>query len=161
MPLIGLLYVIIGIIGFTITGFSNFVQNTNDELVGFAINPFHNLVHFAIGGFLILMSLQRTDIAEGACMGVGLIYVTAFVIGTIGESNLTIISMFGRGDLENFNHLVNGVALLFTGIFSMGLTHNRDRAVNGARRESTRAGRPWGGRCSFGSGPGWARTGRL
>ena len=125
MPIIGLFYVVIGIIGFTITGFDNFVQNTPDELFGFAINPFHNLVHFAIGGFLILMSLQRADIAEGACMGVGLFYTVAFVIGVIGESNLTIISMFGRGDLENFNHLVNGVALLFTGVFSMGLTHNQ------------------------------------
>jgi hypothetical protein len=127
MPIIGLFYVIIGIIGFTITGFSNFVENTNDDLFGFAINPFHNLVHFAIGGFLILMSLQQTDIAEGACLGVGLFYVVAFVIGTIGETNLTIISMHGRGDLENFNHLVNGVLLLFLGIFSMGLTHTDSR----------------------------------
>ena len=123
MPIIGLFYVIIGVIGFTVTGFSNFVDNTPDELFGFAINPFHNLVHFAIGGFLILMSLQRPDIAEGACMGVGLFYAVAFVIGVLGETNLTILSMMGRGDLENFNHLVNGVILLFTGIFSMGLTH--------------------------------------
>ena len=127
MPIIGLFYVVIGIIGFTITGFGNFVQNTPDELIGFSINPFHNLVHFAIGGFVILMSLQRADIAEGACMGVGLFYAVAFVIGVLGETNLTIISMEGRGDLENFNHLVNGVALLFTGIFSMGLTHNEQR----------------------------------
>ena len=123
MPIIGAFYVLIGIIGFFVTGFGNFVQNTGDELLGFSINPFHNLVHLAIGGFLIIMSMQSTSVAEGACLGVGLFYVTAMVIGVVGESNLTIISMFGRGDLENFNHLVNGVALLFTGIFSMGLTH--------------------------------------
>ena len=35
-----------------------------------------------------------------------------------GESNLTIISMFGRDDLENLNHLVNGVLLLGLGLVS-------------------------------------------
>ena len=31
MPIIGAFYVLIGIIGFFITGFGNFVQNTGDE----------------------------------------------------------------------------------------------------------------------------------
>jgi hypothetical protein len=118
MPIVGAFYVLIGIIGFFITGFSNFIQNTGDALIGFSLNPFHNLVHLAIGGFLIIMSRQSTATAEGACLGVGLFYVSAFVIGVVGESNLTIISMFGRGDLENFNHLVNGVLLLGLGLVS-------------------------------------------
>ncbi len=127
MPLIGVFYVAIGAIGFFVTGFGNFVQNTDDTLFGFSINPFHNVVHFAIGAFLIVMALQGPSIAEGACLGVGLFYVTAFVIGVLGATNLTIISMEGRGDLENFNHLVNGVLLLFLGIFSMGATHTSER----------------------------------
>jgi hypothetical protein len=122
MPLFGVLYVVIGVIGFAITGFSNFVQNTGDELIGFSINPFHNLVHLAIGGFLLIMSQQSASTAEGACLGVGLFYVTAFVIGVIGGNNLTIISMSGSGDLENFNHLVNGIALLSIGLISTGAT---------------------------------------
>ena len=75
MPIIGAFYVLIGVIGFFITGFGNFVQNTDDALIGFSINPFHNLVHLAIGGFLIIMSMQSTSVAEGACLGVGLFYV--------------------------------------------------------------------------------------
>jgi len=122
MPLIGLFYVVIGVIGFGVTGFGSFVQNTNDDLLGFSINPFHNLVHFAIGAFLIVMALQKASIAEGACLGVGLFYVVAFVIGVVGASNLTIISMSGRGDLENFNHLVNGVLLLLLGLASTAAT---------------------------------------
>jgi hypothetical protein len=53
--------------------------------------------------------------------------VTAFVIGVVGESNLTIISMFGRGDLENFNHLVNGVLLLGLGLVSSGATEAQSK----------------------------------
>lgn len=124
MPIIGIFYVIIGLLGFTVTGFNAFLANTSDELFGFSVNPLHNVVHIAIGGFLIIMSRQTTSMAEGACLGVGLFYVTAFVIGVIGESNLTIISMFGRGDLENFNHLVNGGLLLAIGLVSTAATES-------------------------------------
>jgi uncharacterized membrane protein YgdD (TMEM256/DUF423 family) len=124
MPLFGVLYVAIGIIGFAITGFSNFVQNTDGHILlnGLSVNPFHNLVHVAIGGFLLIMSQQSTTTAEGACLGVGIFYVAAFVIGFIGPQNLTIISMQGRGDLENINHLLNGIVLLGIGLVSSNAT---------------------------------------
>jgi ABC-type transport system involved in multi-copper enzyme maturation permease subunit len=123
VPVIGAFYVLIGIIGFFITGFSNFVQNTDDKLIGFSINPFHNLVHLAIGAFLITMAANRNKaVGEGATMGVGLFYIVAFVIGVYSSDNLTIISMTGSGDLENFNHLVNGVLLLTLGLISSGQT---------------------------------------
>jgi uncharacterized membrane protein YgdD (TMEM256/DUF423 family) len=124
MPLFGLLYVAIGLIGFAVTGFSNFLQNTDDSILlsGLSVNPFHNLVHLAIGGFLLIMSRQSVTTAEGACLGVGIFYVAAFVIGFVGPQNLTIIGMQGRGDLENFNHLINGVLLLGIGLVSAGAT---------------------------------------
>jgi len=120
MPLFGLLYVAIGLIGFIATGFGSFLQNTDDFILlsGLSVNPFHNVVHLAIGGFLIIMSRQGTSTAEGACLGVGIFYVAAFVIGFVGPTNLTIIGMEGRGDLENFNHLINGVLLLSIGLIS-------------------------------------------
>jgi len=120
MPLFGLLYVAIGLIGFIATGFGSFLQNTDDYILlsGLSVNPFHNVVHLAIGGFLLIMSRQGTSTAEGACMGVGTFYVAAFVIGVVGATNLTIIGMEGRGDLENFNHLINGVLLLGIGLVS-------------------------------------------
>jgi ABC-type transport system involved in multi-copper enzyme maturation permease subunit len=123
VPIIGAFYVLIGVIGFFITGFSNFVENTNDKLIGFSINPFHNLVHLGIGAFLIFMASNRNKaVGEGATMGVGLFYIVAFVIGVYAKDNLTIISMQGYGDLENFNHLVNGVLLLAVGLISSGQT---------------------------------------
>jgi hypothetical protein len=122
MPLFGVAYMVIGVIGMCITGFSNFLQNTGDELVGFSINPMHNLVHFTIGAFLVIMSRQSATTAEGACLGVALFYITAAVIGVVGTSNLTILSMTGRGDLENLNHIVNGVILLGLGLVSSSAT---------------------------------------
>jgi hypothetical protein len=127
-PIIGAFYVAIGVIGFFVTGFDNWVQNTSDELVGFSINPFHNLVHLAIGAFLIIMCTRGSaPAAEGAVMGVGLFYIVAFVIGVSAPDNLTIISMQDAGDLENYNHLVNGVLLLTIGLLSSGATERERR----------------------------------
>jgi len=126
VPIIGGFYIAIGIIGFFVTGFSNFVEDGNDKLVGFQINPFHNFVHLAIGSFLLFMSLNRNKaVGEGATMGVGLFYIVAFVIGVYAGDNLTIISMNGAGDLENFNHIVNGVLLLTIGLLSSGQTQQQ------------------------------------
>jgi len=122
-PLFGLLYIGIGVVGFFVTGFNNFLANTPDAIVGFSVNPFHNVVHITIGGFLLLMTTKfGSAVAEGVVMGTGLFYVVAFVIGVYSPDNLTIISMTGAGDLENVNHLVNGVALLSLGLLSTGQT---------------------------------------
>ncbi|MDQ3849974.1 MAG: DUF4383 domain-containing protein [Actinomycetota bacterium] len=117
-PLFGAGYVFIGVLGFFFTGFGSFVQDTPDAILGFSINPFHNLVHFTIGAYLLLMSRQRPDVAEGAIVGVGLFYVVATVIGVASPHSLSIISMSGRGDLENLNHIVNGTALTTIGVLS-------------------------------------------
>ncbi len=47
--LIGLLFLVLGIAGFLRTGFSGFTSNEHQTIVGFMINPLHNLVHTVIG----------------------------------------------------------------------------------------------------------------
>jgi hypothetical protein len=120
--LIGASYVAIGIIGFFVTGFGGFLADSGDTLLfGFAsINPMHNLVHVLIGAFLIAMTRFSTASTEGALMGVGLFYITAFVIGVIAPDNLTIIAMNGAGDGENLVHIVTGVTALTAGLLSVG-----------------------------------------
>ncbi len=119
--LIGAAYVLVGIVGFFITGFSGFLADSGDTLLfGFAsINPMHNLVHVLIGAFLIAMTRFSTASTEGALMGVGLFYITAFVIGVIAPDNLTIISMNGAGDGENLVHIVTGITALTAGLLSV------------------------------------------
>src|SRR3978361_1157995 len=83
----GAIYTLIGIIGFFITGFGDFFGNDNsvppehmDTLLGFMINPFHNVVHILIG--LAGIALSRT-LANARTYGwlltVG--YGAAFVYG--------------------------------------------------------------------------------
>jgi hypothetical protein len=48
-PLFGAFYVTIGVLGFFVTGFHSWVQDTPDTVLGFSINPFANLVHGDLG----------------------------------------------------------------------------------------------------------------
>ena len=125
---LGAFYVALGVLGFFVTGFEGFTQNGPDKLLGVSVNPFHNLVHLGTGAFLVIMSLQKNDAAaEGAVMGVGLFYVTAFVIGVMNSDNLTVIGMRGEGDPANFFHLLSGVTLLVVGLLATGATASQAR----------------------------------
>lgn len=85
----GVVYLLIGIIGFFITGFGDFFGNDNggsmehmDTLLGFMINPAHNVVHILIG--LAGIALSRTlkgARTYGLLLLVG--YGAAFVYGLI------------------------------------------------------------------------------
>jgi hypothetical protein len=120
----GAFYAALGVIGFFVTGFGGALTGEHgDAILGVHINQFHNLVHLGIGIFLLTLSLQKNAAAaEGAVMGVGLFYVTAFIIGVIAPDNLTVIGMRGEGDPANFFHLLSGVALLAAGLLSTGAT---------------------------------------
>ena len=117
----GAFYVALGVLGFFVTGFEGLTQNGPDKLLGVSVNPFHNIAHLGIGALLIILSLQKNSAAtEGAVMGVGLFYVTAFVIGVTAGDNLTILSLYGEGEVGNFFHLVSGVTALAVGLISSG-----------------------------------------
>lgn len=123
IPILGAVYVVLGLVGFSVTGFDGFTQNGPDELLGGGLNPFHNIVHIGAGLFLIIMGLQRNPAAaEGAAMGAGLSLIVFFIVGVTGDDNLTILSTNGVGDFNNFNHLVVGITLLVVGLLSSGAT---------------------------------------
>ena len=77
---VGAIYTVVGIVGFFITGFDDFFGHTGEELVGFEINPFHNVVHLAIGvvGLLLARTLAGAR-TYGWLLAVG--YGAAFVYG--------------------------------------------------------------------------------
>ncbi|MGY2127952.1 DUF4383 domain-containing protein [Blastococcus sp. SYSU DS0617] len=87
---IGAIYLLIGIVGFFITGFDNFFGNENGaemahedaNLLGFMINPMHNVVHIVIGaaGLALARTLSGAR-TYGWLLAVG--YGAAFVYGLI------------------------------------------------------------------------------
>jgi uncharacterized protein DUF4383 len=85
----GVIYTLIGIIGFFVTGFGDFFGNAHgatpehmDTLLGFMINPMHNLVHIVIGlaGIALSRTLKNAR-TYGWLLAVG--YGAAFVYGLV------------------------------------------------------------------------------
>lgn len=80
---VGAVYTVAGIAGFFVTGFDDFAaHDTGESLLGFAINPLHNIVHILIGlaGLLLGRTLSGAR-TYGWLLAIG--YGAAFVYGLI------------------------------------------------------------------------------
>jgi Domain of unknown function (DUF4383) len=79
----GAVYLLVGIVGFFITGFDDFAaHDTGEKLLVFAINPLHNIVHIVIGiaGLLLSRTLAGAR-TYGWLLAVG--YGAAFIYGLL------------------------------------------------------------------------------
>jgi Domain of unknown function (DUF4383) len=77
----GAVYLLVGIVGFFITGFDDFfAHDTNETLIGFEINGAHNVVHILIGvAGLVLGRTLAGARTYGWLLAVG--YGAAFLYG--------------------------------------------------------------------------------
>jgi Domain of unknown function (DUF4383) len=120
---IGVIYTLIGILGFFITGFENFAAETDKTLLGFEINPLHNIVHLAIG-LAGLALWRRLDTARtyGWLLAAG--YGLAFLYGLFaaGNSDINFLSINGA---DNGLHLVSAVAGLAIALWPAQRTARR------------------------------------
>src|SRR5688500_2949817 len=76
----GAIYLLVGIVGFFITGFDDFFGHTDETLIVFDINPAHNIVHILIGvaGLALARTLSGAR-TYGWLLAVG--YGAAFLYG--------------------------------------------------------------------------------
>lgn len=99
--LIGAVYLLVGILGFFVTGFDGFTEHDHSQtLLGFAVNPLHNIVHLLIGG--LGLALWRTD--SGArtygwilAIGYGATSVYGLVVANNPEANILNINGADNG----------------------------------------------------------------
>ena len=110
----GVVYLLIGLVGFAVTGFSNVAStNTGDNLIVFEINPLHNVVHLAIG-VLLLAASRTVATAKGANTLVGAVYLLVGVLGLfLIDTDANILSLNGA---DNVLHLASAVVLLGVGL---------------------------------------------
>jgi hypothetical protein len=105
---IGVIYTAVGVLGFLVTGFEDFAAETDKTLLGFEVNPLHNIVHLVIG-LAGLALWRRVDTARtyGWLLAAG--YGLAFIYGLFaaGNSDINFLSINGA---DNGLHLVSAVA---------------------------------------------------
>lgn len=108
---IGVAYVLVGVLGFFVTGFDDFASPTPDEkLLGvFQLNPLHNIVHLLIGfGGLALYKRRDTARAYGAALVAG--YGLTFVYGLFVAGQETAANFISLNAADNGLHLVSALA---------------------------------------------------
>jgi ABC-type transport system involved in multi-copper enzyme maturation permease subunit len=107
---IGAAYVLVGILGFFVTGLENFASPTNERLLGiFEINPLHNVVHLIIGfAGLALWKRRDTARAYGVALAVG--YGLTFLFGLFVANKDTSANFLSINGADNGLHLISALA---------------------------------------------------
>ncbi len=125
---LGAVFLLIGIVGFFITGFDDFAATDTDEvLLFFEINPLHNIVHLLIGGALLAGGLQGTAAARTVLTLVGVVYALVGVLGFfVLDSAVNLLSL---NLADNFLHL--GTAAVALAVVAVVRS---DAGPTGARR---------------------------
>jgi hypothetical protein len=106
---IGVVYLLIGIVGFFVTGFDNFAGHTDETLLGFEINPLHNIVHILVGAAGIALSRTlRSARTYGWLLAVA--YGATFLYGLFAAGREDSANFLSLNAADNILHLLSALA---------------------------------------------------
>ena len=107
--LLGIVVIVLGVLGFFLTGGSNFTEMTDHAVFGlFQTIPFHNVVFIILGLFWLLGAFALTPAGnQGMNIAVGALLLIVAVLGFMGYWSLLSIPAGVNGD----NILILAIAL--------------------------------------------------
>ena len=125
----GAVYLLVGLAGFAVTSGVGFFATKGPDLIIFAVNPLHNVIHLAIGAALLLAGLKSVPAARSVNTTVGAVYLLVGILGLfLLDSAANIIALNGA---DNVLHLASAILLLGVGL-------SQDKKIN--RRTTVRSG---------------------
>ena len=123
----GVVYLLVGLAGFAVTGGVGFASTEGNPLVVFEVNPLHNIIHLAIGAALLLAARRSTAAARSVNVTVGAVYLLVGLLGLfLVGSAANILALNGA---DNVLHLASALLLL-----GVGLTADRGARTTSAAR---------------------------
>ncbi len=130
---IGVVYTLVGVAGFAVTGFDGFASPEGELLLGvFEVNPLHNIVHLIIGlaGIALWNDLGRARTYGWLlAIGYGATFVYGLVVaGSSGEENVLALNQ-----ADNWLHLGSALAGLVIALWPAD-TRRADLNGRGRRR---------------------------
>ncbi len=111
----GAVYLLVGLLGFAVTGGVGFLATDGGLLLGvFAVNPLHNIAHLLIGAALLIAGLSNARAAKTVNIVVGAAYLLLgvagfFLVGT--PANILALNV-----PDHFLHLGSAIVLLGVGL---------------------------------------------
>lgn len=123
----GAVYVLVGLLGFTVSGGHDFAGMDGGKLLGlFMVNPLHNIAHLLIGAALIGAARAGEKLAAGMNTTIGAVYLLLGLVGLFVLTNS--VNILALNSADNGLHLVSAVLLLAVGLGARRLGSRTARA---------------------------------
>ena len=114
--ILGLIYVVIGVVGFFYTSATDFASTQGPLFIGlFEVNPLQNLIHLGLGIALLICGLVGVRSARVANLLAGLVFAGAGVLG-LGLLAAPTANIFAFNGAADVLHFASAVVLLTVAI---------------------------------------------
>lgn len=111
----GAVYLLVGLLGFAVTGGVGFIATEGNLLLGlFAVNPLHNIAHLLIGAALLIAGLSNVAAAKSVNTVVGAVYLLLGIVGFFLVG--TALNILALNTADHFLHLASAIVLLGVGL---------------------------------------------
>ena len=110
----GAVYILVGLLGFAVTGGVGFIATEGGLLLGiFEVNPLHNIAHLLIGAALLIAGIVSARAAKIVNIVVGATYLLLGIVGFFLVG--TALNILALNTFDHFLHLVSAILLLGVG----------------------------------------------
>jgi hypothetical protein len=111
----GAVYVLVGLLGFSVTNGVGFFATEGGLLLGlFEVNIFHNVAHVLIGAALLLAGISNKRAARAVNSTVGFAYLVLGFAGLLLVG--TSLNILALNAADNVLHFASAVVLLAVGL---------------------------------------------
>ncbi|UOQ90705.1 DUF4383 domain-containing protein [Agromyces endophyticus] len=111
----GAVYLLVGLLGFAVTGGVGFIATEGGLLLGiFAVNPLHNIAHLLIGGALLIAGIVGARAAKVVNTVIGAAYLLLGILGFFLAG--TAANILALNTPDHFLHLASALVLLGVGL---------------------------------------------
>lgn len=111
----GAVYLLVGALGFAVTGGVGFIATEGGLLLGiFEVNPLHNIAHLLIGAALLIAGLASVKAARTVNVVVGATYLLLGIVGFFLVG--TALNILALNTFDHFLHLASAIVLLGVGL---------------------------------------------
>lgn len=136
----GAIYLLVGLAGFAVTGFDEwFASETDEFLLGFELNPLHNVVHLLIGAALLSGGLRDERAARAITWTVGAAYALVGIVGLVAMD--TEIDILALNTADNWLHIGTAAIAFIAAAMSQREAPRHDTVAPNTRNAPDARGR--------------------
>ena len=118
----GAVYLLVGLLGFTVSGGHDVAGMDGGKLLGlFMVNPLHNVAHLIIGTLLVLAATRGEAVSSRVNTVVGGVYLLLGLVGLVILNN--DVNILALNAPDNVLHFGSAAVLLGVGLSAGRRTH--------------------------------------